>query len=215
MLVAAILPACTTINIVGGDTLEGLSRAQKEMRHQAAELSQTVWRSVSQPSFFASVAGLLMNGADEDADMPGLVPDTQSARRTAAVAYIEDKEQRFSTLGDQLQAVVADVRLKTLQAQAFVEASQFVVDSYRPDARTRSSSTIVAGLAQAGDDYKILEQSIASAREQRATFETVGFAYQEKHPAADITPLTTELRSLDREIDRMIVLSNELSSMQS
>ena len=82
----------------------------------------------------------------------------------------------------------------------------------------------VVACDSAGDRYRpacpghglpTCEQSIASAREQRATFETVGFAYQEKHPAADITPLTTELRSLDREIDRMIVLSNELSSMQS
>jgi hypothetical protein len=218
--VAAMLPACTTINIVGGDTLEGLSRAQKEMREQAAELSRTVWQSVSQPSFFTSLAGLLVKGADDDTEMPGLIPDTEGARRSAAVAYIEDKQQQYAQPSDQLAAVIADMRRKTLQAQAFVEASKWVVDSHRSEdssrgADTASSAIIVAGLVQVTEDAKVVEQSIASAQEQKATFETIVTAYREKYPAADVTPLKVELRSFDVQIARMIAISNELSSMQS
>jgi hypothetical protein len=149
--------------------------------------------------------------------MPGLVPDREGARRSAAVAYIQDKEGQFADQGQQLQAMIEDVRLKTLQAKAFVEASKWVVDSHRsdPQGRPSSSSTVVAGLAQIRSDYEVVEQSIASAREQKATFETITVAYLEKYPAVNVEPLTEELRSFDLQIERMVAVSNEMSSIRS
>ncbi len=219
LLTLIFLPACTTINFTGEDTLKGLSRAQKEMRHQAAMLSKTVWQGVKNPSFLASITDMLLNGSDEEG--PGLIADTGSARRSAAVAYIQEKEQAFGSTDDQLLAMIADVHMKTSQAQAFVQATELVVDDYRAGlsgparSRTLASADIVRGLVRVQDDYQIVEQSIESAREQRATFETAQFAYLEKNPTADILPLELELRSFESEIDRMIALSDQLSSIDN
>lgn len=216
LLTLIFLPACTTINFTGDETLKGLSRAQKEMRHQAAVLSKTVWQGVKNPSFLASITDLLLNGREPEG--PGLIADVESARRSAAVAYIQEKEQAFGSTDDQLLAMVADVRMKTSQAQAFVQVTELVVNGHRADlngprqGRRLASADVVRGLARMQADYQIVERSIESVREQQATFETAQLAYLEKYPTTDMMALKIELRSFDSEINRMVALSDQLSS---
>ena len=73
----------------------------------------------------------------------------------------------------------------------------------------------MAGLASVQSDFQVIAGSIESAKEQRATFETVRVAYLEQHPDADITVLTVELRSFDHQIEQMMALSDELSALES
>lgn len=217
LLTLIFLPACTTINFTGDETLKGLSRAQKEMRHQAAMLSKTVWQGVKNPSFLASITDLLLNGREPEG--PGLIADVESARRSAAVAYIQEKEQAYGSANDQLLAMIADVRMKTSQVQAFVQVTELVVDGHRADlsgpsrGRRVASADVVRGLARVQDDYRIVERSIESVREQRATFETVQLTYLEKNPTTDMMTLDIELRSFESEINRMVALSDQLSSL--
>lgn len=217
LLTLIFLPACTTINFTGDETLKGLSRAQKEMRHQAAMLSKTVWQGVKNPSFLASITDLLLNGREPEG--PGLIADVESARRSAAVAYIQEKEQAYGSANDQLLAMIADVRMKTSQVQAFVQVTELVVDRHRADLNgpfrggRLASADVVRGLARVQDDYRIVERSIESVREQRATFETVQLTYLEKNPTTDMMTLDIELRSFESEINRMVALSDQLSSL--
>ena len=212
------LSGCVTVNMAGTDTLQDMSRAQKQMREHAAALSKTAWKTVASRSFFDSISGMLINGRDEP-EGPGLVPDPRG-RSSTAVAYIEETGREFASPAAQLDAIAADVRQKTLEAKAMVASTQIVLNTYQESQTAEpqqmasaSSATIVQGLANIQADRRIVEQSIASARKQQATFQIAERAYVEKYPAADTTVISKEIESFGRQIDLMIALSLELNDV--
>ena len=173
--------------------------------------------SVASAIFFDSITGMLINGRDEPKG-PGLVADPQG-RYSTAVAYIEQTEQQHVSTDEQLNAIVADVRQKTAEAKALVEAAQLVVLGYRETPGTEpiaapTSAAIVAGIADIKSDLQIVDQSIASARKQQSTFQIAERTYREKNPAADTTPITQELNSFGRQIEMMVVLARELDQVE-
>jgi hypothetical protein len=217
MLVVS-LSGCVTVNMVGSETLDDLSRAQKQMRERAAELSITAWKTVASGSFFGSITGMLINGRGEP-EGPGLVADSKS-RRSTAVAYVEQTEQQYVSTGAQLNAIVLDLRQKTSEARALVEATQLVVLSYKGSSNevdstmVVSSAAIIGGIADLEADRKIVKQSIANARKQQSTFQIAEQAYRQRNPSADTTPITLEITSFGRQIDLMVTLSHELSEVK-
>ncbi len=221
-----MLSACTTVNMTGDPTVSGLTRAQKELRRQAVALSETVWGKVSgSPSFFGSLAGMLINGKEEEPAGPGLVADSHAPGYAEAVAYIAQKESEYRTPDDQVKAVLADLRRKTIEAEALADAAENVLSTYytiTPGSyqaeQTRlamagSSSDLVQGLAQVREDKMIMETTIASARQQKATFESVQLALQQKHPGVDTRALEVELASFNQQINRLMAVSDALASL--
>jgi len=209
------LSACTTVNMTGGETLSNLSRTQKELRTQASELSDKVWDSVSDASFFGYLAGMLVNGKEDEAEGPGLVADSGAPGYTIAAAYVEQKAQQYTNLDAQIEAMTTDLRKKTSDAEAFVKATEAVLNSHRQGTTrvaTLDSSALVRGIAEWRDDRKVIETSIADARQQKATFETAQLALRHKYPLVDTTGLDQELNSFAVQINRMMALSDAMAS---
>ncbi len=210
------LSACTTVNMTGGETLSNLSRTQKELRTQASELSEKVWDTVSDSSFFGYFAGMLVNGKEDEPEGPGLVADSRAPGYAVAVAYVEQKEKQYGGVDAQIEAMVTDLRKKTSDAVAFVRATEAVVNSHRRETTLVAlldSSALVRGLAQWREDKQVIETSIADARQQKATFETAQLALRQKHPQLDTDILGQELNSFATQIERMMALSDSLASV--
>ncbi len=210
------LSACTTVNMTGGETLSNLSRTQKELRTQASELSETVWETVSDSSFFGVLAGMLVNGKQDEPEGPGLVADHRAPGYAVAAAYVEQKERQYSSLDAQVEAMVTDLRKKTSDAEAFVKATEAVLNSHRRETTNVAvldSSALVRGIAEWREDKKVIESSIADARQQKATFETAQLALRQKHPQADTDVLGQELNSFAVQINRMMALSDALATV--
>jgi len=208
--------ACTTVNMTGEETFSNLSHTQKELRIQATRLSKTVWKSVRQSSFFGYLAGMLVNGKDDEPEGPGLVADRRAPSYAVAVAYVEQKEEKYQTVDAQVAAMETDLRKKTLDAQAFVKATQAVVNTHLHETEQLASlnaSEVVRGISEWREDKQVIETSIADARRQKATFETAQLALLEKHPQADMSALDQELTSFSTQIDRMIALADTLASV--
>lgn len=215
-ILAISLAACSvTMNVTGNGTVENLSPAQKQIREYAATLSKTVWETVANRSFFASITDMLINGRDK-AEGPGLVRDRRG-RYSTALTYIEETEHRHAFRIDQIHAIASDIRHKTDQATALVKATQLSLLDYQkdsPEALTSMSYvTTVRSLADLKVDLQIVEQSIASARKQQSTFEIIEQTYREKYPDSDTSSIKRELKSFGRQIDLIVVLSLELREL--
>lgn len=203
------------MNVTGNGTVENLSPAQKQIREYATTLSKTVWETVANRSFFASITDILINGRDK-AEGPGLVRDRRG-RYSTALTYIEETEHRHAFRIDQIHAIASDIRHKTDQATALVKATQRSLLDYQkdsPEALTSMSYvTTVRSLADLKVDLQIVEQSIASARKQQSTFEIIEQTYREKYPDSDTSSIKRELKSFGRQIDLIVVLSLELGEL--
>ena len=213
------LSACATVNITGDETVSGLTRAQQELRVRAARLSKTVWQGMKEASFMSKMAGMLLNGKDEE-DGPGLVADPNKRYSEVAVAYMEQTEQAHATADAQLDAIVRDVRAKTQQAAALVKAAKVLITDYQETGvaeqndvvmASASSSEVVRGIAVARADKSLLDQTIERAKAQASTFAWTREAYESKYPSADTQRLAAELESFDAEIQRIVAMSNELA----
>ncbi len=216
VILAISLSACSvTMNVTGNETFENLSPAQKRLREYATTLSKTIWETVANRSFFASVTGIFINGRDKTEEL-GLVRDRRG-RYSTALTYIEQTEQRYTSRIDQVDSIASDVRQKTAQATALVEATQSALFDYQKDSpkalTSTSYATIVRSLADLKVDLQIVEQSIANARQQESMFEIIEETYREKYPDTNTNSIKREIKSFGRQIDLIAELSLELRDL--
>ena len=213
--------ACTTVNITGDETVTGLTRAQKELRVRAAKLSKTAWRSVTEASFMSSIAGMLLSGKKDEAEGPGLVPDSEARYEETVVAYMEQTEQENRNAEAQLAAMIRDIQEKTQQAKALARATKSLIEDYRESepqfvlagGELAGASETIRGLAMVREDKTLLQDTIEKARDQESTFAIAKAAYRNKYPSADTEDLQKELQSFSLEIERIASLSSQLEQV--
>ena len=189
---------------------------------RAARLSKTVWQGMKEASFMSKMAGMLLNGKDEEEEGPGLVADPNNRYSEVAVAYMEQTEQAHATADAQLDAIVRDIKAKTQQAAALVKATKVLITDYQETdvseqnnmvMASASASDVVRGIAVAQADKSLLDQTIERAKAQASTFAWTREAYESKYPSADTQRLAAELKSFDAEIQRIVTLSNQLAEV--
>lgn len=183
------------------------------LRDRAESLSRTAWASVkSSGSHLSAWATILMEGSTKDGGS-GLAASAQAA---PATSYLELKSRECNTDAERLAAVVADVRAKTDEADAFIAFAQ----SVREDAQARiaaqqawAPAAISERQRQAlAEDKDVIEQAVATLRQQKATFAEVERELRAAARDLDTSPLKAALEGLGQRIQRLNALAQEMDA---
>lgn len=215
---ARVCAALSVAALVSGCAIPSFTTSRRDDMHQglrdrADGLSRTAWASVkSSGSHLSAWATILMEGSSKDSSS-GLAASSHDA---PATSYLEIKSRECNTDLERLAAVVADVKSKTDEADAFIAFAQ----SVREDAQARiAAQQAWAPSAEAdrqrqalAEDKDVIEQAVATLRQQKATFAEAERELRASARGLDTASLKAALDGLGQRIQRLSALAQEMNA---
>ncbi|HYQ91804.1 MAG TPA: hypothetical protein VES89_06940 [Candidatus Competibacteraceae bacterium] len=237
VLAASVLPACAELQDLQSQTEsvagqsapasapeeQGLSPVQRQLRTRADALSTPVWKTATfwQATALGTIAGAVIAGAQHE-DTEGIIKSAAVGGSIGALvgAYIASKQQEYASHEAMLDSMIADVRLKNQQSEAFIESMKQVIaedqtrldqleQQYKENRIIQGDLKRQQGIVEA--DRKKIKEAIQKAQEQLEVFARARMDYRDKNSGVTTTGLDQEIDSFQKKITVMNGIVKALS----
>ena len=223
-----LVVAVTAVFLVGCQTTGGgsylgaaddtdMTPAEREMHNRSEAFNRTIWEGVAMGALGGAIIGGLIGR-----DWQGAAIGAGIGALAGGVAgnYLASKQRQYASKEQQLNAMIADVHTKNLQAKQMVTALEDVVAEDRKKLALANKQYEDGLIQKAQYDKEIkdvqenrtyIDSQIADARKQHKVFSDAGVEYQKANPGTDMKKYDAEVEELGRRIDYMAKVSNEIS----
>ncbi|WP_293324134.1 glycine zipper domain-containing protein [Parvibaculum sp.] len=221
MAVAAVfLVGCQTTgsgSYLGASDEPDMSPAERTMHERSEAFNRTIWEGAAMGAVGGAIMGILIG---RDAKSAAIGAAAGALAGGLAGNYLANKQQQYAHKEQQLDAMIADVHTKNVQAKQMVSALEDVVAEDRKRLALANKQYEDGLIKKAEYDREIkdvkdnrayIDSQIADARKQHKVFKDAGNEFQKANPGTDMKKYDSEVEELGRRIDYMAKVSDEIS----
>lgn len=211
--VSLLLSACQTT----GANDRPLTPAEQRMREQADTYNQTIFEGAAAGCAAGILAGILIGAAGGGKKNTMLADGAIGCVAGAAIgggvgAYVADKQEKYATKEEQLDAMIADVKGENQRLAGLVTATQQVIvaDKARLDQIDKDLAAGKITMAQAkekiaavDDNKAYLDNTIAELRKRQTNYADAASQTARGAPKSKVRAMNEEINTLEKQIAQL------------
>ncbi|MBX3489991.1 MAG: hypothetical protein KIS98_01140 [Parvibaculum sp.] len=191
------------------------------MRSSASAFNKTLWQGVAAGAVLGGILGAVVGNSANRGQNILIGAGVGALAGGLAGSYLGSKQQHYANSEAQINAIVADLRMKNTEEERLIASLETVVAEHRLEmaelagkykAGTVDESVYRRKVAQIEADQKIVQESIDSANKQLATFTETRTLIADQKPYSNLSEMDTELAEMQANTSRLAELNNELTA---